>query len=248
MKNEFQKKITELCGEGHRLFFYDETDSTNRRAMEHIRSGDAVGGEVFIARKQSGGKGTRGRSFFSEGGLYMSIILRSGDTERQNTTQLAAVCVCRALNSLYSTDCKIKWVNDIKLCGKKLCGILCEGCIMLGESKPKFTVVGIGINTNVKEFPEEISNIATSLYLYGIKEADNALLAAKIIYELEKAEGDIIAEYRNRCETLGKDISVSDISGSVTHGHAIDISADGALILKTEFGIKRIIHGDVFTS
>ena len=245
MKRAFEENISRICRQDHTLFFFEETDSTNRRAIEHIKSGLALGGEVFIAKKQIGGKGTRGRSFFSEGGLYMSVILRTGKGSK-NVTQSAAVCVCRAIDSLFGTKCSIKWVNDVKLCGKKLCGILCEGCIRPGENKPEFTVVGIGINTNIKEFPKEIADIATSLYLYTHKGTDDSLLAAHILSEIDRCEADIRTEYKERCETLGKDVEIVSIDGSLKRGTAIDIDIDGALILKCEHGDERIIHGDVF--
>lgn len=245
MREDFERSISLMCDKEHRLFYFDITDSTNKRAMELIKSGKARGGEVFIAKAQSGGKGTRGRSFFSEGGLYMSVILALDGSEK-NITQLAAVCVCRAIDSLFGTSCSVKWVNDIKLCGRKLCGILCEGCIPPGELSPKFAVIGIGVNTNVKEFPQEISNIATSLFLCGFADVDDCAIAAGILRELDCARGDLLDEYRSRCESLGRMVRVTDASQRVKVGVAVGIDDGGALLLDTEDGRERVISGDVF--
>jgi len=244
MKECFERQIASLCQKDHRVFFSEETDSTNARAAEYIKSGKAKGGEVFIAKKQSGGRGTRGRCFYSEGGLYMSVILKYSD-DMKNITPFAAVCVCRALDRLFGTSCEIKWVNDIILKGKKLCGILCEAKFPPSGSSPDFLIIGIGVNTNVKAFPEEIRDIATSLALCGYADCDDSLLAANIIRELEQYS-DVLDEYRARSAILKRHVTVSDAAGNKRRGTAVDIDPDGALILESENGRERIVSGDVF--
>lgn len=245
MKATLEKYIAQRCKLPHTVFFYDETDSTNRRAAEYIKEGKAKGGEVFIARKQSGGRGTRERSFYSEGGLYMSVIVKYND-EMKNVTPFASVCVCRAVDSLFGTRCKIKWVNDILLNERKLCGILCEAKFPPAGRVPDFLIIGIGVNTNVTEFPSELDSIATSLALEGHSSCDDMLLASLILCELEQYS-DTLDEYRERSSVLGRQVTVSTIDGRKAYGRAVAIDDDGALVLEHNGKAERILHGDVFS-
>ncbi len=238
-------KIRSLCRDPHKVFFYDSTDSTNIRAAEYIRSGNAKGGEVFIAKKQELGRGTKGRSFFSDDGLYMSVIYHPDDGMR-NLTAFASVCVSRALDSLYGVNCEIKWVNDVLVSGKKICGILCEALYTAGNPLPDFVIIGIGINTRTESFPEDIANTATSLKQCGIDPDDDAMLVATIVSELERNAHSFMTEYRLRSATIGKYVSVVSIDGKEKKGTAIDIDEDGALVLETDEGTEKILHGDVF--
>lgn len=136
--------------------------STNDLLFDMAKNG-AEKNTVLCARKQTAGKGTNNRSFFSpENGIYMSVLLK--DIEKENIldiTPTAAVVVSRVLNELCRTDTKIKPVNDIYLNGKKLCGILTKAQSTSGETD--FVIVGIGINLfRPKEgFPDDLSSVAT---------------------------------------------------------------------------------------
>ncbi|MBO4422670.1 MAG: biotin--[acetyl-CoA-carboxylase] ligase, partial [Clostridia bacterium] len=115
--------------------------STNDTAKQYAREGREEG-TVVIAGAQTGGRGRLGRSFFSpEGGVYMSLILRPAFDDYTIITPAAAAAVCRALERL-GFGCRIKWVNDIYLSDKKVCGILTEADVAAG-----WAVLGIGINT-----------------------------------------------------------------------------------------------------
>ena len=133
------------------------TDSTNNVARRLCEA--AVDDfSVIIADKQTAGRGRSGKSFYSAtGGIYMSVIV----SEREDVpyTVCAASAVCKAIRSL-GIDAKIKWVNDIFVNGKKVCGILCEKVATSHGSK---IIIGIGINHSVKSFPAEIQDIAASL-------------------------------------------------------------------------------------
>ncbi len=135
---------------------YDSIDSTNSEAERRILQKTAENGEVIIARRQTDGKGTHDRSFYSEGGLYMSVIYLRGFEECAVTAK-TAVALARAVDSLYGTSCKIKWVNDVILNGKKLAGILCKRLLVGGE---KHLIIGIGVNTNTRCFPEGLNAVS----------------------------------------------------------------------------------------
>ena len=150
---------------------YEELDSTNNEAKRLIaaaRLADNVGsvyGTVIIAEKQSAGRGRRGRSFASPGlgSVYASFVFPPPERPaEQLITALAAVAVCEALEKEAGLKPVIKWVNDILIDGKKVCGIL-------AESVPMAVILGIGVNINVSEddLPEELRGVAGSVRMSG---------------------------------------------------------------------------------
>ena len=165
---------TRLCGEqlsaalGENIIFKEETDSTN----EDMKRMAEVGGEEFtvaVARRQTGGKGRLGRSFFSpDGGLYFSLLLRpdfSAETCLKITTA-AAVAMRAAIEKVCAKSPKIKWVNDIYISDKKVCGILTEGAFDAENGRLKYAVLGVGVNVAAPKggFSADIKNSATSLF------------------------------------------------------------------------------------
>lgn len=169
----------------------DRCVSTNDEAYALAEKG-APNGTTVTAREQTGGKGTNGRSFFSPGktGVYMSVVLRNVKKERLlDVTPMAAVAVSRVLDRNFGVRTGIKWVNDVYLDGKKVCGILTKAQSKNGETD--FIIVGIGINLFAPEggFPEEIQNTAGF-----VCEAYDETLRQKTIEEIaallcEYAEG-----------------------------------------------------------
>ena len=137
---------------GYKFFEYDEIDSTNLEAKRYAASNSEPLQEipVFIAKSQTGGRGRLGRSFFSpeETGLYMSILLPINENliETDLITPAAGVAVCRTIEELSTETPKIKWVNDVYINKKKVCGILAEGIIDSKLGKISKVVLGIGIN------------------------------------------------------------------------------------------------------
>ena len=133
------------------------TDSTNNIAKQ-LCAKDPDDFTVIIAERQTGGRGRSGKSFYSaKGGIYMSVIV--SEDENVPYTVCAASATCKAINEC-GIDAKIKWVNDIFVNGKKVCGILCERVQTANGNK---IVIGIGINHSVKDFPAELQDIAASL-------------------------------------------------------------------------------------
>ena len=220
------------------------TVSTNSDAKEWLMQG-ATHGSLIIARRQTGGKGRMGRSFASaEGGLYMSIVLRSPCGAGELTT-LCAVAVRRAVRQLTGIILDIKWVNDLLHNGKKVCGILCEG--VWNGSIPLGYVAGIGLNVSQKEFPPDLKDIAASLYPDGNAPAGPEVFASEIhkeIIRLLPGSPGHMAEYRSACLTLGKQIRWKKEEKTYT-GIARDIDNNGSLIAETEDGTFRIRSGEV---
>ena len=148
-------KNTRLCSEqlkhdikGANLVFKEKTVSTNEDVKQLAELGD---GEftVVLARSQTGGKGRMGRSFYSgDGGLYFSVLLRPGfsaDTCLKITTA-AAVAMAKAIEDISQKQTKIKWVNDIYIGSKKVCGILTEAAFNIETNQLDYAIVGIGVN------------------------------------------------------------------------------------------------------
>ena len=220
---------------------FDETASTNRDARDWLLSG-AQHGDLVIADRQSQGRGRLGRSFSSpEGGLYMTLILHMPPTPGPVTT-LCAVAVCRAIEKLTSFSPQIKWVNDVQVEGKKVCGILCEG--VWQGSHPAGMIVGIGLNVCGDSLPEELKPIARSLYPDlttppVAKERFAAEIYQEIMAGLPKLPAHMDA-YRAACLTLGR--AVYWLEGEQTHtGTALSVDDEGALHIQTDSGETKVI-------
>jgi len=159
-----------------KLEMFDELDSTNdeakRRVQKALEAGDDLKrlyGSILIARKQTGGRGRRGRGFYSPGGdsLYISFILQPYADPNLNilTTTAAAVAVCRAARAAApGADPRVKWVNDVFLNERKVCGILTEGGSNPNGQGLAALVLGVGVNIGLREedFPPELQSTAGS--------------------------------------------------------------------------------------
>ena len=235
---------------------FDTVDSTNTLAKKKALE-LAPHGAVYIAEKQTGGRGRLGRSFYSPAntGLYMSVVLRLPITMEQATmvTITASVAVSRAIEKLTSQAVGIKWVNDIFVEGKKVCGILTEAAADFETGRVQYIVLGIGVNCTTAEtsFPEELQSIAASIQL---KDARN-VLAGTILNELfslisKMGESDsgrkIIAEYKAHSILIGKEISFEE-AGVKHSGLVMDINDKGNLVVKDEANIVRTLFAGEVT-
>ena len=141
----------------------DVVTSTNTLLKEMAHSG-VKSGTVIIANKQTAGKGRMGRCFYSpeNTGIYLSVLLREPSlSEPTLLTTAAAVAVMKAISRTTKKEPQVKWVNDILLDNKKVCGILTEGEFC--ESRLMFAIVGIGINVSTQNFPDDIKSRAGSI-------------------------------------------------------------------------------------
>lgn len=233
---------------------FDEIDSTNSYLKSKAASG-AKSGTVAVAARQTAGRGRYGRKFVSDnGGLYLSLLIRADITTEQSLfiTTAAAVAVSRAIESVCDLEAGIKWVNDIFINGKKVCGILTEGASDFESGKLEYAVVGIGVNVTDPKggFAPEIADIATSIYGTSAPENAKNRLAAAILNELARVlaspnDKAIASEYRNRSFVIGKQVDI--ISGDGTICATVqDIDDSAAIILKTDDGqIIRKNSGEI---
>lgn len=240
---------------GQNVIHFDSIGSTNVEAKRLAGEG-APDGTVVVAEEQGSGRGRLDRSFFSpRGGIWFSVILRPHflPQEAPKCTLMAAVSVAKAMKA-FSFNIGIKWPNDILYEGKKLTGILTE---MHAEmDRINYIVIGIGINVNIplSEFPAELRETATSLQL--IKGTDvprleflrNVLENMEALYKTAAAHGfsTIMDEWRHCSATLGQEVRVIGVGRDEQFtGKAVDIDEDGALLIDTEHGQKRVVAGDV---
>jgi len=236
---------------------HSSLESTNKTAKELAITG-AENGTIVIADCQTAGKGRYGRSFFSPPGhgIYMSFVLRPLQRHWVGSptlvTTYAAVSVCEAIEATTDKMPQIKWVNDIFLDGKKICGILTEAVTDIESGKMQWIVVGIGINfiTPNAGFPEEIKNIAGSIFSEGKPTITRNKLAAEIInrmlvFESQWGSKPILAEYKKRLMMIGKRVVITGLNETF-EATAIDIDDIGRLIVKKDNGeIISLSAGEV---
>lgn len=227
--------------EDRNITVLDETDSTNIAAKELASSG-APHGTVVVAERQTSGRGRLGRSFVSppEKGLYMSVVIRPklGMDCVPLITSTVAVAAALAVEKLCGHEVQIKWVNDLYMNGKKICGILTEASLDLETKNLDYAVVGIGINVrSVKEdFDEELSLRATSVEDEAGVVLDRNTLCAEVLNNLEvwleKIEDrSYIIEYRRREYLTGKRIT-AEYGGKIITGTAVGIDRNANLIVE----------------
>jgi BirA family biotin operon repressor/biotin-[acetyl-CoA-carboxylase] ligase len=232
---------------------HDVLDSSNTYAKELARQG-APEGTVVIARSQLDGRGRLGRRFHSpaDAGLYFSLILRPDCTAERlmHLTCAVAVAACDAVEQVSGLRPGIKWINDLTVNGKKLGGILTE-LSFDAHGKVGFAVVGIGINCQQQELPQDIAHIACSLADH-CKEASPGRLAARLMVALESVnrrlltdQAQLMNRYRADCVTLGKQVRV--LSPNETEiALAQSVNDDGSLTVILENGeAKTVNSGEV---
>ncbi len=236
----------------------ESVDSTNTYLKKQVSENRANAGDCVIAKHQTGGRGRLGRSFSSESekGLYLSYLLSLDNipsSEFSQITAWTAVAVRDAISELCGIAVQIKWVNDLVYESKKLCGILTE-LSFSDIGKNAYAVIGIGINVNHEkaDFPEEITNIATSLKIIKDEENDRARLCAVLLEKLDKLSEDFpdnkeyyLSEYRKSCAILGKMVRI--IKGDTERtGTATDIDENFGLVAEFDDGkLETVTDGDV---
>lgn len=232
-----------------KLILLSEVDSTNA-CLKSLALQGAEEYTAVLAMRQTGGRGRLGRSFFSpEGGVYLSVLYRPqcGAEKIPGLTVLAAVAVCRAIERVCGLSCGIKWTNDVEYAGRKLCGILCESFFRGGEAN---VVVGVGINVNTAEFPEEIRDRAGALCRFLADPVDPQTVALAVLEELDGAYRDFpgclqaaMEEYRARCTTVGRDVSWQT-EGVTRYGRAAAVDDLGGLVVETDTGRETLRWGE----
>lgn len=231
-----------------RLDVRREVTSTNTVLKAEAERG-ADEGLVLIAESQTAGKGRLGRRFESPPGtgIYFSFLLRPSCTAEQSLfiTTASAVAVCQAIEEITGLEPKIKWVNDVYLNDRKICGILTEAAIDFESGGLYWAIPGIGINIAQPEggFPEEIRDVAGALFDGPCPVEMRSRLAASVIDHFfalykELEEGRFIEEYKRRSFLTGKAISFS-LGNDVFHGVVTGISDEAHLLVRLDSGEER---------
>ena len=247
-KEKIIEELNSLGTSCPKIIYYDRIDSTNTRAKEFAKENpENKETVVFIADEQTAGRGRRGRSFVSRrgAGIYISILSYPDESgfDAITATARASVLLARAIESLCKCEIKIKWVNDLYLGGKKLAGILTEG-ELAQDGKIAYQVVGMGINVYKNAISDEISDIATSIEDETNCRIDRSKLAARIIKEFSRKEGNCYEEYKARSNILGKNVTVVKINESY-EAEVIDINPDFSLKIQTDQGVENLFTGEV---
>ena len=205
------------------------TESTNRVLKELARNG-AKEGQVAIADEQTNGRGRLGRQFFSPKGrgIYMSVLLRPDDKayEMAPLTAWVAVAVANAIEAVSGVRPGVKWVNDLVLNGKKICGIMTELAVKEDSNKVDYIIVGIGINLSgtQEEFPEELQKMSEN-------------------WQIETSK--YLEQYRNDCVTIGKEVRVLSPEGERA-ATALSVEGDFSLRVRYDVGtVERVYSGEV---
>ena len=247
--------LKEVSDTTYAVSVFQEITSTND-VLKKLAVTEHVGeGTTIVSDYQTGGKGRLGRSFYSPKGtgLYLSMLLRPTGTVVDNLilTAQAAVAVYLAVKKTLGIELAIKWVNDLYLNGRKVCGILSEGQTSLESGHLEYVIVGIGVNLYEPEkgFPEEIRNRAGSILgrPSECREVDRNLLAAEIIrefYALAK-EKQLASDYIERNMVPGHEILVIDGKGQ-RKAKALRIMPDGQLEIEEEdHSVHALVYGEV---
>jgi BirA family transcriptional regulator, biotin operon repressor / biotin---[acetyl-CoA-carboxylase] ligase len=241
---------------GQRIVYKESCLSTQFIAHEEAQNG-APDGTVVISEEQTSGKGRMSRPWDSAAGkgIWMSVITRPALTPQQapQMTLVAAVAVTRAIEEVAGVNPSIKWPNDILIDGKKVTGILTE--LQADPDRVKAIILGIGINVNQndEDFPEELKSIATSLKMVSGKTINRAKLIAKTLEFLEHYTNLYVAHgfspikllWEGYSNTVGKRIRAVMFNETI-EGIAMGITEDGMLNLKLDDGsIRGIFSADI---
>ena len=231
---------------GKTVHFARETDSTNLWIKRLAKEG-ASEGTLALAEFQSAGRGRLGRSWeVPEGTSVMMSILLRPKFEPQYAPTLTLVmgmAVAKAVKNL-GFDVSIKWPNDVVVSHKKICGILTE--MGVRDGKIDYAVIGVGINVNIREFPEEMADKATSLYLESGKEFDRSQIPGLVMEAFEKyyekfaATCDlsglkeeyesILANYNQSVRVLAKEPYEGVARGITDGGELLVEKTDGTIV------------------
>lgn len=239
---------------GRKTFFYDRIDSTNLEAKRLAEEG-CENGTLIIADYQEAGRGRRGRRWEAPAGttILMSLLLKPEiDLNHASMiTLVSALAVSKAIAKQTGQPAWIKWPNDIVMNGKKVCGILTEMSVKSGGIA--YIIVGIGINVNTEQFPEEIRNIATSIRMETDRQINREELIEVVwayfeedyeIYLKTQDLENLTEDYDSRLVNRNQQVRVLDPKEPF-EGEARGITPFGELIVDTEDGRRLVSSGEV---
>ncbi|MGN0805731.1 MAG: biotin--[acetyl-CoA-carboxylase] ligase [Candidatus Coproplasma sp.] len=216
----------------------EEIDSTNEFCKRFLNEGDMI----VSAKRQTGGRGTKGRSFVSDdGGVYLSVMKRYADFDFSNTFSIminACVAVCNTLKA-FNLNPEIKWANDVLVGGKKICGTLIEN--RLGADNVCISIVGIGLNVN-NILPDELRDIATTMRECRGRKLNVKAVRTQLIKNLQKQYS--VEEYKSFVDWFGQEVYL-DTNGQRLSATALDVDGCGNLICNIDGEIKKISSAEM---
>jgi len=237
--------VTKYLGGAAEEFSLEVTGSvTSTNTVMKERADSLPDWHVLIAQSQSEGRGRSGRSFYSpaETGLYISIIQRPDIPAWQATkiTTAAAVAACRAIEECTGESAGIKWVNDVYVRNRKVCGILTEASFSMETGELEWVIMGIGFNVYEPQggFPEDIAHIAGAISTERIKDLRSRMAASFMKHFRDLCRdlnaSDFYSEYRKRSFIIGRQITVFKAEGPV-NAEAVGIDDECRL---------EVVYGD----
>ena len=238
------------------LQVYRTITSTNT-VLKTLAAQNAPAGLALVAGEQTAGRGRLGRSFYSpaDSGLYLSLLLRPHMSAVQAThlTACAAVAAAETIEELSGRPAQIKWVNDILVNGRKVCGILTEASIDCESGMMQYVIIGLGVNTHVPkgDFPEELKSIAGAAFGTERIPELRCRLAAGILDRLaeyaEKPEAPAVFEaYRRRSFVPGRAIRILAPGKDPVPAEALSLLEDYSLLVRLPDGsTTRLNSGEV---
>ena len=235
-----------------RLQVYKTIGSTNT-TLKALAAEGAEAGLALVAEEQVMGRGRMGRSFYSPpgSGLYLSLLLRpempAADATR--LTACAAVAVAEAIETLSGKEAGIKWVNDIFVDGRKVCGILTEASVDCESGMMHYVIIGIGVNTHVPagDFPEELQGIAGAAFGAEPVPELRCRLAAEILdrlmdYTPDPAAPEVFEGYRSRSLVLGRKINILALGREPEPATALGLDENYSLRVRLPDGSERLLN------
>ena len=239
---------------GRRVLFLETVDSTNAETLRRARAGEREG-LVVLADRQTAGRGRLDRVWESPPGknLHLTALLRPAvePDSLPLLSILGGIAACEVLRDGAGVFTVLKWPNDVILEDRKICGILTET-----ESAPDGVAVALGIGVDVNadrsDFSAEVADVAASLKMATGQRFDRRLLARMLIRRLDEwyarflGEGSapVVSRWSELSGTLGHKVRVRTQAGTI-RGKAVRMGRDGALVLRTEDGERRVTAGDV---
>lgn len=228
------------------------TTSTNAEAMKRLQDNKISHGTLIVSDEQTQGRGRMGKSFFSpKSGIYMSICLCKSIENMSDVmiiTPAAALAVRRAIAELTDYEPKIKWVNDVYLNNKKVCGILTQADIDFESGKAGTFIVGIGINFVHQDFPDDIKDRAVALFDKNPPITRSQLISRVYKYMLELSEDltdhSFMDEYKSYSLVVGKMITYT-INNEQKTGKVLDIDKNGGLIIDEDGHTRVLTCGEI---
>jgi BirA family biotin operon repressor/biotin-[acetyl-CoA-carboxylase] ligase len=247
---------------GRRIELFDSLPSTNQEAVQ-LAQAAVEHGTVVAADSQTAGRGRLSRTWFSPPGasLYCSVILRTARPPEHLTEWLSwlplvsALAAAEAIEQVSSVHVSVKWPNDLLISERKVGGILCESGT--GTGSDPFQIIGIGINVNSDhtDWPDDLRASATSIWQERKLVVDRNRLLAQLLLELEECldelanhgTSQLAMAYHQRCSTIGHRVQATLANGEVLVGLAEGIGQDGSLRLQPQpsqpaSGTPGIVH------